>query len=89
MRIISGLFAAILCLASCVGSTAKPELPPPDPAADIKVAPPVIPGRKFNIVDFGGVGDGEKLNTDAFKKAVAAISIAGGGHHAEASRSIN
>ena len=43
-------------------------------------APPVIPDRAFNINDFGGVGDGETLNTDAFKKAVAAIEAAGGGH---------
>jgi len=62
------------------GMTANAQTLPADPAADIKVAPPVIPDRQFNITNFGGVGDGEKLNTDAFKKAVAAISAAGGGH---------
>jgi polygalacturonase len=53
---------------------------PSDAADAIKVAPPVIPDRIFSIVDFGGVGDGVTMNTDAFKKAVAAIKAAGGGH---------
>ncbi|KAK1303034.1 putative polygalacturonase [Acorus calamus] len=31
----------------------------------------------FNLTDFGGVGDGRSLNTEAFEKAVAAISRLG------------
>jgi polygalacturonase len=58
----------------------RAQTQPTDPADDIKIAPPVIPDRQFNITDFGGVGDGVKMNTDAFKKAVAAITAAGGGH---------
>src|SRR5579872_7364476 len=61
-------------------TTAKADAPSADPAADIQVAPPVIPDHKFNLLDFGGNGDGATFNTDAFKKAVAAISAAGGGH---------
>jgi polygalacturonase len=71
---------AVFCLTLWSGIAARADAPAADPAADIKVAPPVIPDHKFNIVDFGGVGDGVKLNTDAFKKAIAAISAAGGGH---------
>ena len=40
---------------------------------------PVIPGRIFNLTDFGAVGDGATLNTEAFKRAIAAIDKAGGG----------
>jgi polygalacturonase len=50
-----------------------------DPASDIKVAPPVIPDKQFNILNFGGVGDGVTMNTNAFKSAIAAITAAGGG----------
>jgi polygalacturonase len=40
---------------------------------------PSIPARKFLITDFGAVGDGKTLNTDAFRKAIAACQKAGGG----------
>jgi polygalacturonase len=47
----------------------------------VKVSPvlPTIPQRKFSLADFGAVGDGKTLNTDAFRKAVAACRKAGGG----------
>jgi polygalacturonase len=48
--------------------------------AEITAALPTIPDAKFNLTDFGGVGDSKAFNTDAFKKAVAAIAQAGGGH---------
>ena len=70
---------AVCVVTLCWGSTAIAAAPA-DPAADIKVAPPVIPDRQFNIKDFGGIGDGATLNTNAFRNAVAAISAAGGGH---------
>jgi len=50
------------------------------PTDEIVAALPVIPDAKFNFADFGGVGDGKTLNTDAFKSAIAAIAKAGGGH---------
>lgn len=44
-----------------------------------KVAVPVFPDNKVSIVDFGGVRDGTELNTDAFSKAIEALSAKGGG----------
>jgi polygalacturonase len=43
------------------------------------VAVPVIPRTEVNLADFGGVGDGATMNTDAFAKAIAALSAKGGG----------
>ncbi len=40
---------------------------------------PVIPDRSFNIESYGAVGDGQTMNTAAFKRAVDACSEAGGG----------
>jgi polygalacturonase len=40
---------------------------------------PVIPAKVFKITDYGAVGDGKTMNTDAIQKAVAACSAAGGG----------
>jgi polygalacturonase len=48
------------------------------PAA-VKPQLPVIPQRRFVLTDFGAVGDGKTLNTDAFRKAVEACRKAGGG----------
>jgi polygalacturonase len=55
------------------------QLAPAAPA-EITAALPVIPEAKFNLTDYGGVGDGKTFNTDAFTRAVAAIAKAGGGH---------
>ena len=46
---------------------------------NVKPALPTIPSRTFALTDFGAVGDGRTLNTDAFKKAIAAVDRAGGG----------
>lgn len=43
------------------------------------VAVPVIPPAHVNLADFGGVGDGTGLNTDAFAAAIAALAEKGGG----------
>jgi polygalacturonase len=48
--------------------------------AEITAALPVIPDAKFNLADFGGIGDAKTFNTDSFNRAVAAIEKAGGGH---------
>lgn len=41
---------------------------------------PVIPGNNVSVTDFGGVGDGITLNTEAFRKAMSALDKQGGGH---------
>lgn len=43
------------------------------------VAAPVIPQTTATLTDFGGVGDGVTLNTEAFSKAIASLSDKGGG----------
>lgn len=45
-----------------------------------RVARPVIPDLRVSIKDFGGVGDGVTLNTEAFAKAMKHLSDKGGGH---------
>ena len=48
-------------------------------AEHVKPALPSIPDRTFTLTDFGAVGDGHTFNTEAFKKAIAAVDRAGGG----------
>ena len=38
-----------------------------------------IPNNTVSIADFGGVGDGVALNTEAFRKAISALTKKGGG----------
>ena len=44
-----------------------------------EVKAPVIPDYQVKLTDFGGVGDGITLNTEAFAKAIDALSKKGGG----------
>lgn len=44
-----------------------------------KIARPEIPNRQVTVTDFGGVGDGVTLNTEAFAKAFAHLASKGGG----------
>lgn len=39
----------------------------------------VIPDNQVNLKDFGAVGDGVQLNTEAFRKAISALVKKGGG----------
>ena len=39
----------------------------------------LIPDNAVSITDFGGVGDGCTLNTEAFRKAISALVKKGGG----------
>lgn len=45
-----------------------------------RVSRPDIPDYSVNLTDFGGVGDGVELNTEAFKAAMEHLSSKGGGH---------
>ena len=64
--------AALLALAATTLNAGEP-LPFPEPAA------PDIPARVLAVTAFGAVGDGHTLATDAFARAFAAASAAGGG----------
>jgi len=44
-----------------------------------KIDAPVFKNNVVSITDFGGVGDGNLLNTEAFSKAIDALSAKGGG----------
>ena len=45
---------------------------------NFRPALPIIPDRTFTLTDFGAVGDGKALNTEAFQKAIASINQTGG-----------
>ena len=44
-----------------------------------KIQRPVFPDNQVSVSDFGGIGDGIKLNSEAFSKAFEALSKKGGG----------
>jgi len=88
---LSSILACII-LAASLGLHAQPATAPAKKTAPalaltvdvsaaerVKPALPVIPDHTFNLADFGGVGDGRTMNTDAFKRALAAVEKAGGG----------
>ncbi|MBQ6246308.1 MAG: glycoside hydrolase family 28 protein [Kiritimatiellae bacterium] len=75
-------FAVLLALATaCAGGSADKldALYEGLPFTMPRVSLPSIPAREVALTDFGGVGDGVTLNTDAFAKAIAALSEKGGG----------
>jgi polygalacturonase len=72
--------AGLAVLTPVAGSAQSTRAPKGGAQAEIRAALPVIPAARFNLTDYGAVGDGKTLNTEAFKKAVAAIEKAGGGH---------
>ena len=38
-----------------------------------------LPENQVSLTDFGGIGDGVTLNTEAFRKAISALQKKGGG----------
>ncbi|MDD5011041.1 MAG: glycoside hydrolase family 28 protein, partial [Phycisphaerae bacterium] len=44
-----------------------------------KIKAPTFPDRDFNITDYGAIGDGNTIGTDAINKAISAANKAGGG----------
>ena len=71
---------ALLCFGTAGVFALAADAPPATNSAaassadEIKAALPSIPDAKFNLTDFGGVGDYKTDNTAAFKSAVAAIA---------------
>jgi hypothetical protein len=51
----------------------------PDGADQFMPEQPRIPARTFNLDDYGAVADRTTLNTEAFRRAIAAVDQAGGG----------
>ena len=50
------------------------------PVTMTEVTKPVIPANKVVLTDFGAKGDGVAMCTEAFKKAISALTKQGGGH---------
>ncbi|HJZ69608.1 MAG TPA: glycoside hydrolase family 28 protein [Blastocatellia bacterium] len=68
------LLGATLMKAGAVPNSAQQ-----DGAETVNPQAPLIPKRKFVITSFGAVGDGKTLNTESFRKTIAACRDAGGG----------
>lgn len=81
--LLSILTAGVLLLVSSCGKQGGDEfayLYENLPFKMERVARPVIPDLRVSVKDFGGVGDGVTLNTEAFAKAMKHLSDKGGGH---------
>ena len=71
--------AAILAIGAC-SQQAYGKLPEADQPFEMpEVTAPSIPDNSVSIVDFGAVGDGYTLNTQAFADAIASLAEKGGG----------
>lgn len=62
------IFAAFLCIAAACCRV------------DVQVLRPEIPSRTVCLTDFGAVGDGQTLCSEAFASAIGELSSRGGGH---------
>jgi polygalacturonase len=81
--LLAGLTAVLLCTCSSGDAHAPGEfdsLYDQLPFEMTKVTRPSIPDYTVDLTDFGGVGDGVTLNTEAFAKAMRHLSDKGGGH---------
>jgi polygalacturonase len=89
LGVLSGLS---LAGGACADDAVSSDPPMYTPYGDVPIQPitnapfpapefvrPSFRDRRFNIVDFGAVGDGTTKNTAAFARAVAAAKEAGGG----------
>ena len=73
------ILATFLSL-SCTGRDPYASLQEGLPFPMERVTAPRIPARTVVLTDFGGVGDGVKVNTGAFARAIASLTRQGGGH---------
>ena len=75
---------SLLACAAFLAVSCGNQAPSEDPYAGLpfempRVELPAIPARKVVLTDFGAVGDGVTLNTEAFAKAIGQLSGQGGG----------
>ena len=70
---------ALIALVSCNSDYEFAYLYEDLPFEMEQVQRPQIPMREVDLRDFGGVGDGVTLNSEAFAKAIDVLSKAGGG----------
>lgn len=78
LRTLLATFAATT-LVACNNSERLATIPEEIPFEMPSVALPEIPSRTVSISDFGGVGDGVTLNTEAFANAFSHLASLGGG----------
>ena len=74
------LLMTCICLFSCTSDYEFAYLYKNLPFDMTRVERPQIPAREISIADYGGVGDGVTLNTEAFADAIELLSEYGGGH---------
>ena len=79
-KIFSLAVALMLSLAPALADGNYSKYYTSTPVAMRQAQQPVIPDYTVNLKDFGGVGDGLTLNTDAFEKAISQLNKRGGGH---------
>ena len=77
LLILAGLACVVFCACTCQDSDAG--LYKDLPFAMERIQAPSIPSHSVCISDFGGVGDGTTLNTEAFAQAIDALVQKGGG----------
>ena len=81
MKKIAALLALIALATACTGDAGSnlDDLYKNLPFEMPRVSLPSIPARSVCLTDFGGVGDGVTLNTEAFAQAIAELAGKGGG----------
>src|ERR1051326_2853975 len=67
-----------LCKSAALALCCIPQVAAQTAPAEVRPQLPTIPQRRLLLTDFGAVGDGKAMNTEAFRKAVAACRKAGG-----------
>src|SRR5699024_1440488 len=89
VRYLFGLLVIFVCTACIAAAQAKESTSYFEPVPDYlyedlafdmdKVEVPHFPDYSVNVLDFGAVGDGETLNSEAINEAIAHVSEHGGG----------